>query len=45
MGDRDMIKAAVYRMRHKLDAVAPGSSRVIESIRGTGYLLRADADD
>jgi len=44
MGDRDMIKAAVYRMRHKLEAVAPGSSRVIESIRGTGYLLRRDAD-
>jgi DNA-binding response OmpR family regulator len=40
LGDRDMIKAAIYRMRHKLDAAVPGSSSVIESIRGTGYLLR-----
>ncbi|MCI2957205.1 response regulator transcription factor [Agromyces atrinae] len=41
IGEREMIKAAIYRMRHKLEAAAPGSSAVIESVRGTGYLLRA----
>lgn len=43
LGDRDMIKAAIYRMRHKLDAASPGSSAAIESIRGTGYVLRTGA--
>ncbi|MBF4550061.1 MULTISPECIES: response regulator transcription factor [unclassified Pseudoclavibacter] len=41
-GDREMIKAAVYRMRHKLEAAVTGSAAAIESVRGTGYLLRAD---
>lgn len=41
-GDREMIKATVYRMRHKLEAAVAGSSAAIESVRGTGYLLRAD---
>ncbi|MFC6356546.1 response regulator transcription factor [Luethyella okanaganae] len=40
LGAREMIKAAIYRLRHKLDAPMPGSSAVIESVRGTGYLLR-----
>lgn len=40
LGEREMIKAAIYRLRHKLDAAVPGSSAVIENVRGTGYLLR-----
>ncbi|WP_030143663.1 response regulator transcription factor [Mycetocola saprophilus] len=41
IGEREMIKAAIYRIRHKLDAAVPGSAAVIESVRGTGYILRA----
>ncbi|MEQ6898136.1 response regulator transcription factor [Microbacterium sp. KR10-403] len=43
LGGREMVKTAVYRLRHKLDAAVPDSGRVIESVRGFGYLLRADA--
>jgi DNA-binding response OmpR family regulator len=42
IGQREMIKAAIYRMRHKLDKASPGSSTVIESVRGAGYLLRTE---
>jgi len=42
IGEREMIKAAIYRMRHKLDRASPGSSTVIESVRGSGYLLRTE---
>ncbi|MGB3731493.1 response regulator transcription factor [Microbacterium sp.] len=41
LGGREMIKTAVYRLRHKLDSAVPQSGRVIESVRGSGYLLRA----
>jgi DNA-binding response OmpR family regulator len=41
LGGREMIKTAVYRLRHKLDAAVPESGQLIESVRGTGYLLRA----
>lgn len=40
LGGREMIKTAVYRLRHKFDAAAPGSGRIVESVRGLGYLLR-----
>ncbi len=40
LGSREMIKAAIYRLRHKLEAAVPGSSAAIEAVRGAGYLLR-----
>ncbi|WP_150953336.1 response regulator transcription factor [Microbacterium testaceum] len=42
LGSREMIKAAIYRLRHKLDSTVPGSSAVIEAVRGAGYLLRTE---
>ena len=41
LGGREMIKTTVYRLRHKLDAAVPDSGQLVESVRGTGYLLRA----
>ena len=41
LGGREMIKTTVYRLRHKLDAAVPESGQLVESVRGTGYLLRA----
>ncbi|WP_019200481.1 response regulator transcription factor [Tsukamurella sp. 1534] len=41
LGHRQMIKAAIYRLRHKLDETVPGSSALVESVRGTGYKLRS----
>lgn len=40
LGGREMIKTTVYRLRHKLDAAVPESGQLVESVRGTGYLLR-----
>lgn len=39
-GNRDMLKAAVARLRRKLDGVVVGSSAVIEVVHGGGYRLR-----
>lgn len=39
-GGRDMLKAAVYRLRHKLDAALDGAGARIVSDRGRGYSLR-----
>lgn len=41
VGDREMIRAAIYRLRHKIDQVSPGRGSAIVSVRGRGYLLRA----
>ncbi len=41
-GGRDMLKAAVYRLRHKLDGARPGAGDVIASDRGRGYSIRSD---
>ena len=41
LGGREMIKTTVYRLRHKLDAAVPNSGQLVESVRGTGYLLRS----
>ncbi|GAA1638602.1 response regulator transcription factor [Microbacterium flavum] len=43
LGGREMIKTTVYRLRHKLDAAAPGAGQVVESVRGAGYLIRSAA--
>lgn len=39
MGGRQMLKTAVYRLRHKLESAVPGSGDAIESVRGSGYRL------
>lgn len=39
-GDRETMRAAIYRLRGKLDAISPGSGAMVESIRGRGYLFR-----
>lgn len=39
MGGRQMLKTAVYRLRHKLESTVPGSGEAIESVRGSGYRL------
>ncbi len=44
LGGREMLKTTVYRLRHKFDAAMPGSGRMIESIRGSGYRLRTVRD-
>ncbi|WP_407441251.1 response regulator transcription factor [Rhodococcus sp. (in: high G+C Gram-positive bacteria)] len=44
LGGREILKTTVYRLRHKLDASVPDSGRLIESIRGVGYRLRALTD-
>ena len=43
LAGREMIKTAVYRLRHKLDTAVADSGRVIESVRGTGYLIRTES--
>lgn len=43
IGGRELVKTLVYRLRHKLDAAVPDSGRVIESVRGTGYIIRSHA--
>jgi len=42
LGGREMIKTTVYRLRHKLDAAVADSGRIIESVRGTGYMIRSE---
>ncbi|WP_104087346.1 response regulator transcription factor [Arthrobacter sp. GMC3] len=39
LGGRQMLKTAVYRLRHKLESAVPGAGEHIESVRGTGYRL------
>lgn len=39
LGGRQMLKTAVYRLRHKLESAVPGSGELIESVRGSGYRL------
>jgi DNA-binding response OmpR family regulator len=41
-GGREMVKAAVYRLRQKLHD-DPSEPRVIEAVRGVGYRLRTSA--
>ena len=43
LGGRELVKTLVYRLRHKLDAAVPDSGRVIESVRGAGYIIRTSA--
>lgn len=42
LGGRQMLKTAVYRLRHKLESAAPGAGECIESVRGSGYRLNID---
>lgn len=39
LGGRQMLKTAVYRLRHKLESAVPGTGESIESVRGSGYRL------
>lgn len=41
LGGREMLKTVVYRLRHKLDAAIADSGQIIESVRGTGYMIRS----
>ena len=42
LGGRELLKTAIYRLRAKLDAAAPGTGGRIRSIRGVGYVLEED---
>ncbi|WP_218712877.1 response regulator transcription factor [Arthrobacter sp. BF1] len=42
LGGRQMLKTAVYRLRHKLNSAVPGAGECIESVRGSGYRLNID---
>ena len=41
IGNRELLKTTVYRLRRKLDAVRPGTGARIRSVRGVGYALDA----
>ncbi|AIY02732.1 hypothetical protein ART_3133 [Arthrobacter sp. PAMC 25486] len=42
LGGRQMLKTAVYRLRHKLESAVPGAGECIESVRGFGYRLNIE---
>lgn len=42
VGNRELLKTTVYRLRRKLDAARPGASVRIRSVRGVGYIFDPD---
>lgn len=42
LAGREMIKTTVYRLRNRFDDAIADSGRIIESVRGIGYMLRAE---